>query len=94
MVYGSSCLGQNNIRPRFGFTHGVWAFASMVGLLLEPIGLEKKTPSTFYLYALCLCPRFSGLRKATKVTQGSVGFKRLLRLGSGEQTECKLMGVR
>ena len=67
MVHGSSCLGRNNIRPRFVFTHGLWAFASMVGLLSKPIGLEKKTPSTFYLYALCLCLRFSALRKAAKV---------------------------
>jgi hypothetical protein len=66
MVHGSSCLGRNNIRPRFVLTHGLWAFASMVGLLSKPIGLEKK-PSTFYLYALCLCLRFSGLHKATKV---------------------------
>jgi hypothetical protein len=68
MVYGSSCLGQNNVRPRLVFTHGLCAFASMVGLHSKPIGPEKNTPSTFYLYALCLCPRFSGLRKATKVT--------------------------
>ena len=67
MVHGSSCLGQNNIRPRFVFTHGLWAFASMVGLLSKPIGLENKTPSTFYLYALCLCLRFNSLREATKV---------------------------
>ena len=59
-VCGFHASSQENTRPLFIFTHGCWAFASMVGVFSTPIGLDKKDAAHIIPFGLCSCVRFNG----------------------------------